>query len=442
MQQIKDKYYDEINLREIIEILLSGRRLIAMITAICLLVSGILSFFILEPSYEAKTILMASFATERLNTLRNNTEDKAGILDLLAVDPIMTIQTYKEQIRNTHLLQQVIDELQLGKYDINVDDLIEMIGLTTIPDTNLISVSVTNKDPKLATNIANTLTKKFTGFITEISRQQASKSSQFITGQLEVEKRKLDEATLELKEFVSQPKGVEELKEEFKSKVLMLTDYKTKLIEKEIELSKVKAGLAVAEKELINTPQVIVTKKSVGKDPLLNQILAETKGISTGNAAQLTMESEEVNQGYIALKSRISEFKIRTSEISSELYMTRIKIDITQKELENIQRELADKEHNQTLIQGKVDLSQEIYDAFLNKYEEIRIAESTEIGDSTITIISEAVIPELPTGPNKILNIAIAGVLGIMIGGFVVIFREYWQMSGKRVAGKEMTNTL
>ena len=432
MQQMNENY-NEISLREIIEVLLKGWRLIAIITAVCLLFSGIFSFFILEPTYEAKTILMASDTASSLTNLQSNKEDIAGVLDLLATYPIMTLQTYKEQIKNPQLLQQIIDELKLDNYGINSENLIEMIDLKTIPDTNLIAISVTHKDPKLAANIANTLTNKFTAFITDMSRQQASKTSQFLTGQMEVEKKKLDEATLEQKEFLSQPRGADELRQEFDSKLLMLTTFKTQLVEKEVELNKVKAGLTMSEQELKNTPQLIVTKKSVGQDPLLNQILAETNGTSIKDTAQIIMKSEEVNEGYIELRTKVSEYRIDVSELAGEMSMIRTKIDTTQKELENIQSDLADKEHNQELIQRNVDLSQGTYDAFLNKYEETRITESTEIGDSTINVISQAVVPDQPIGPRKMFNLAMAGVLGIMIGVSVSYFKYYWQTSEKQL---------
>jgi len=417
MQQMNENY-TEINLREIIEVLLKGWRLIAIITAISLMFSGIFSFFIQEPVYEAKTILMASLATDKLTTLQSDKEDLADILDTISAYPTMTIQTYKEQIKSSKILQQVIDDMELGKYEINRSKLREMVAL---------------EDPKLAADIANTLAKEFTESITDMTRQQASKSSQFLQGQLEVEKKNLDESRLELKEFLSQPRGTNELRQEFDSKLLMLTTFKTQLVEKEVELNKVKAGLIVSEQELKNTPQVIVTKKSVGQDPLFNQIVAETSDTSMKDVAQITMKSEEINEGYINLKTKVSDYKIAASELSGEIAMINTKINTTQIELENMQLELADKEYNQALLQRKVQLSQGTYDTFLNKYEEIRIAESTEIGDSTINIISQAAIPELPKGSGRLLNLAIAGVLGIMMSVFIVFFKEYWVSSGKQI---------
>ncbi|MGF7057739.1 GumC family protein [Brassicibacter mesophilus] len=430
-QPVNQQYYDydEISLRELIETLINGWKLIAVITAISLLVSGVFSFFIMDPTYEAKSILMASFATDKLTSMQQNGESIEGMLDSISAYPIMTIQTYKEQIKNPKILQQVIDELKLGEKGITRNGLRNIIQLETIKDTNLIEVKVTHSDPKLASDIANTVAKKFTAFITELSRQQASKSSQFLKGQLEVEKKKLDDASLELKKQLEQPRGANELREEFNSKLQLLTGYKTQLVEKEVELNKLKAGLEAAEAELKNTPQILVTYKSVAEDPLLGQIVSEKNDSSATETAKLTMKNEEVNETYLTLTSKVSEYKIGVSEASKELEMIRSKIDLTQKELETIQSDLVEKEHQLALVQRKVDLATETYNAFLNKYEETRIAESTEIGDSTINLVSQAPIPEVPVGPRKMLNLAIAGVLGAMVGVFIAFFRAYWQKS-------------
>ena len=48
---------EEISLRELIEVLLKRKWLIVSITLAALLVSGIVSFFILSPVYEAREVL-------------------------------------------------------------------------------------------------------------------------------------------------------------------------------------------------------------------------------------------------------------------------------------------------------------------------------------------------------------------------------------------------
>ncbi|KPU27372.1 hypothetical protein TR13x_04640 [Caloranaerobacter sp. TR13] len=428
-------YYDEISLREIIEVLLKGWKLIAIITIISVLTSGIFSFFIIDPTYEARTTLMASFATERLVNQKIS-DDIQGILDTISSYPIMTIQTYKEQIKNPEILKQTIDELGLDKEEFTLNVLKEMIELETIKDTNLIAVKVKYTDPELAAKIANTVAQKFTSFISNMAKQQASKSSQFIQSQLEVEKKKLDDALLELEQFLSQPRGVDELKAEVSSKLNLLTSYKTQLVQKEVALNKLEAALEAAEKELKATPKVLITKKSISEDPILSQLVTDTANLETKDVLSLTMENEQINSNYLSLNNKVSNYRISIAETSKEIEDIKNKIELTKKELENIQVELAEKEHQESLIQRKVNLAQSTYDAFLKKYEETRIAESSEIGDSSILIVSKAVIPETPVSPKKMLNLAIAGVLGIMVGVFVVFFKEYWESSAEEATNK------
>lgn len=56
---------------------------------------------------------------------------------------------------------------------------------------------------------------------------------------------------------------------------------------------------------------------------------------------------------------------------------------------------------------------------------EIQIAKSIDLGDTTITVISEASIPGSPIRPNKKLNIAIAAVLGLMTFTLLAFVLEY-----------------
>lgn len=430
-QEIRQQYdYEEISLRELIETLIKGWKLIAIITAICVLVAGVYSFYIVEPTYEAKSVLMASLATDKLASVNKNGESVEAILNTISTYPVLTIQTYKEQIKSPKILQQVIEDLNLTEKEITRVGLRDMIALEAIKDTNLIEIKVSSGDPELAANIANAMADRFTEFVTDLSKQQASKSSKFLRTQIESEKAKLDEASLELKKVMAQPRGVDELASEQEAKLMLLSEYKVGVVEKEVELSKLKAGLAAAEEELKKTPQILVTNKSVSEDQLLGRIVSENNNVSAAESAGITMKNEEININYLELSTKVAEYKIEISGITKELEQMKSKIDQTQEEIERIQSELAEKRHQLNLVQRNVDIAQGTYDAFLKKYEEIRVAETTEVGESTINIVSPALVPIRPVGPRKMLNIAIAGVLGIMVGVFIAFFKEYWRKSG------------
>jgi len=418
---------EEISLRELIEVLLRRKKLIIIITILAVLITGLVNSIILDPLYEAKTILMASGMSTK--TQPQTEQGIEELLDNMSQYPQMSIETYKEQIKNPQILDQTIEELNLDEQDIDRADLSDMITLSTIKDTNLITISVKYNDKVLAANIANTVAKKFTAHVSEIAKTQADKSSNYIKTQLEVEKKNLDEALLEYKNYLSQPKGLIELQKEVGSKTDWITQYKTDLLNTEIEERKIAASLEAANKELQKTSEKIVLMKSIADDSLLTQYAADQNNKTIEDILNINLESEEINQVYMDLKNQVNSYGIMLSEIKAKKQALTEAIEATGNELETLQADLAEKQHQENIIKQKVDFARSTYEAFLKKYEEIRILKSSDIGEASIIIVSPAVEPLTPVAPRKLLNIAIAAVLGLMLGVFIAFFIEYWKTS-------------
>lgn len=418
---------EEISLRELIQILINQKKLIAVITIVSIIFSVVFSFFIMSPVYEGKAILMASGINNRQQVIQQP-EGVERFLDTLSQYQYsqMSIETYKEQINNPQILQQTIDELKLEERNITRRDLKEMINLGTIKDTNLITITIEYSDKILARDIANTIAKKFTDFVSEKAKEQATKSSNYIKQQMDVEKKNLDQVLLEYKDYLSQPRGLNELQKELDSKLELITQYKTDLMNTNIEEQKIRASLSAAEGQLNSTPQKITVNRSLLDEPYVAQALKDSTGKDSKELFGVRVEAEEVNAAYTALKNIVSNLNVELANIIAQKSNLQKEISTLQKELETLQGDLAVRQHQDMIIQEKVKFTQETYNAFLEKYEETRIASSSAIGDSTIIIVSPAVEPLKPIAPNKKLNVAIAGVLGLMLGVFVAFFKEYW----------------
>lgn len=432
MQQNQTQY-DEISLRELIETILKQKKLIISITTIFVLIAAIVSVFIMQPVYEAETVLMASQIVDRVRSSERQ-EGIEGILDTISDYPQMTIETYKQQIKSSIILEETIKELKLDDQGITRIGLANAIELATIKDTNLITIKVKNTDRALATQIANTLSRKFINFISDKMQEQASKSSSFIEQQLEIEKKKLDDALLEHKNFLALPRGVNELSKEIASKLTLLTDFKTELTEESVNKQQIRAKLSQAEEELKKTSDKVILSKSLSDEPYMTQIVNENINGESRDLFKVSIEVEEKNNNYYSLQSIISNLKISLAESTAIQQNLKAQIENEQRQLDSLQVELAEKQHEQKLILRRLNLAQSTYDAFTKKFEESRIAQSSTIGDSSIIIISPAVEPTNPVAPNKKLNVAIAGVLGIMLGMFIAFFREYWKNSGSEKA--------
>ncbi|MCD5407296.1 MAG: hypothetical protein LRZ99_06360, partial [Desulfotomaculum sp.] len=98
-------------------------------------------------------------------------------------------------------------------------------------------------------------------------------------------------------------------------------------------------------------------------------------------------------------------------------------------QLEKRQVELAGKQIENAKLSAKVALLRNNYHSFVNKHEESRIAKSLKMGETNIILLAPACEPVVPVGPRKMLNVAIAGVLGVMVSVFLVFFLEFWRKS-------------
>jgi len=202
---------EELGLRESIEVLLKRKKMIISITLFTVLTSAIISFFILEPVYETRMVLMASNFSDRLQPSQLKGEGIDNILSNLSQYPSMTMETYKEQVKAPRVMRETIAELGLeDQYDI--ESLAKAITLETIQDTNLLNIKMRAEDPELAAKIVNTVGQKFVAFVSDKAKEQATTTSQYIGTQIDVEKEKL-QYRKDLEEARKLSSSVKEIKE-------------------------------------------------------------------------------------------------------------------------------------------------------------------------------------------------------------------------------------
>ncbi len=180
---------EEISLKELIQIILKGKLVIAIFTAFCVLIAGIVSFFVISPQYEALTMLMISPVTvsdeETLNINSIN-----GLVSSMSQYPKMTLDTYKEQIKAYSVLEYVRNKAGLG--ELSLKSLENKIDVKSVENTNIITITATDNDPQKAAQLANITAQKFSQFVTETNQKQAKKSAEFIKLEQDKEKGNMD----------------------------------------------------------------------------------------------------------------------------------------------------------------------------------------------------------------------------------------------------------
>lgn len=149
---------ETIDLREYFAIIKKRFWIIALITIVAMVVSGVISFFMLSPVYESKSTLIVN--TEKNEETQMITGDQFSVSQKLAV-------TYGEIIKSRAVLESVISNLKL---DSEYEDLVEKITVSPVKDTQIISISVQDTNPKKARDIANEIPKVFEKEVKRITK--------------------------------------------------------------------------------------------------------------------------------------------------------------------------------------------------------------------------------------------------------------------------------
>ena len=203
----------EISLREIIEVLLKFKWLIALVTASAVLAASIAVLWVIEPKYQAEAKLIVS---DFKPSTKVNTGDLVGGLPIY---PDFTIDSYREQLKNPEVINKVLTELKLRELGYSASSLAGAVSVEAIKGTNLIKIKVTDRSPELAAQIANALAVSFTEFVTTLTQEQASKTLDLLEEGLLTQDSSLNQAQLAYTSFLKQPGGVAELESEMASKI-------------------------------------------------------------------------------------------------------------------------------------------------------------------------------------------------------------------------------
>ena len=418
MDNCKPITSDEISLREIIETILRGKIIIAIITIQAIILSGLLSFFVLPEIYESRVVVMANPIDLDKVSKSTNSND---LIEYLTSLPTMTLQTYMEQIQAAEVLNSTIIALDLRESDnkyINAASLRDMINVRNVSGTNLIEIIVSHRDPEMAARIANTISDSFIDYVTSNTRFLGQRAVEMISEQLANEEQNLSDKSQALAEFWKNNKNIDVLREDVNSLKSKLVQTRSTLLNLAGAIETYQTSLAVIESQIRSNPALNIDDFTFSID--LNDA-------SDVQPIEINLGSDNLSEALLRIE--ISRLQTRLIAAVSEQAVLATKVAEYESSLTALQIELTDSEYKYNALDREMFLAQQSYDAYQQKYKEAMLTVASDIGASSVIVTSAGTIPVSPVAPNKMMNIAIAAVLGLMLGIFIVLFRDYWQKS-------------
>ena len=150
----ENEEYDEIDIREIFQILKKYLLPIIVVPILFAIVGAVVSLYFMNPVYEASTTIIVR-------------QDKAIDEEISKTDVDLSkslIYTYAEMAKSNTVLENTSKRLSIESLNVN------SITVSPVKDTQILQVSVQNKDPQLTNNISNTFIEEFTSEIIRITK--------------------------------------------------------------------------------------------------------------------------------------------------------------------------------------------------------------------------------------------------------------------------------
>ena len=144
---------EEIDLKELFEMFWHKKVQIILIVLIFMVIGVIYSVGFVTPMYSSSTTLVLAGTASSTEEQSQNTITTAD----LSINSQL-VSTYSELVKSNNILGQVISNLGIN---VDVEDLRKNVQVTSVEDTELIEITVSNENAEYAARIANEIASVF-----------------------------------------------------------------------------------------------------------------------------------------------------------------------------------------------------------------------------------------------------------------------------------------
>jgi succinoglycan biosynthesis transport protein ExoP len=319
------------------------------------------------------------------------------------------------------------------------------LSVNPVRNTQIVKVGFEDRDPKLATLIANAAGEAFIAGDLSSKLAQAQQASQGLSGRLDGLKEQLTQAEQRLQTFLE----AEHLTDLDDGVYTLATKEVVSLTEKLVEVRQQRAEAANLYRQVASISNLadahVESIPDVGDDAVLNDLkhkLLEVQtqysefskqfGVSHPKMQSLTAQNasltEAIQQHVAALKARLkNQYEIvAANEQALESAIRDNKDDI-----QNISRKQAQLKE----LKRDVTSSQQLYDLFLTRMKEMH--ETGELQTANAHFIDRADVPQRPVKPKKAQLVVLAFLGGLFFSVLGALLLENLDTSIKSPEGLE-----
>ena len=357
---------DVINLLDYLEVIAKRWRMIVMVTAAAAVISVAYSLtlpniysstaLILPPQQDSGMMGMMSALTGGMASLAGDLLGKGTPADLYV--GILNSRAVKDTIIDRFKLMEVYEQ----KYRLDTyKSLDAKVDIAAGKKDGIISITVEDKNPKLATDLANAYVEELGNLSVKLNITGAGQNKGYLEERLAKTKVDLTRAEEALKSFQSTNKAID-VPEQAKAAILGVAQLKAQLAVQEVQL----AGL---RSRFTDTTQDVIDMKAAVSN--LRAQIAQVEGKGRGSSIPSVGSVPELGQEYVRL---MREFKVQEA----------------------------------------------IFELLTKQYEMVKLTEAKDV--STMQIIQKATVPDKKSKPKRsmiVLATTFAAGFAAMLYAFI-----------------------
>lgn len=385
---------DEIDLRQLFETLLQRKWIIIGFVVVAVAAAAVYSYFIATPKYES-TVVVAPPDAE--------SSERFGF----------GVASYGEFASAGGVLENMIRD---GDLDMGVAPVKKRLHVAHDTGAGLLRVTADASTAEESAQLAGLWRRAFQAALTE-------HATVFIDERLQRAEDNVRSAEAGVFEAV-EAEAEFEREQSLSVKESRLKRWENELIAAEGQRDELTEHLIPTDAGRV----AILEELLAGASPALDAdsghvVVPEAAGSAGVSSSAVTI----LNPAYLELSQDLSRTRSRlaANELQGELLERRLS-DLPER-IDGLRAEIVGLRAEQTRLANERRLAEQLHKDVLGTYERLSLTRKELAGLTSVTIIAEPIIPTAPVSPRKMLNIALAAVLGGFIGVGSALFMHFWQ---------------
>ncbi len=187
-----------------------------------------------------------------------------------------------------------------------------------------------------------------------------------------------------------------------------------RLAESRRELRVYQAELASLEEALEVEPERFTLQRGPSAEAVW-QFLGQRPPADDAEAfADLTVEEEILNENYFTLRRQVVGARSTVASLREDVAHLEASQEETLSSLEAKQAQLVEAQAGRERLEREISVLSDTYARVGEKLQEARLARAEAA--EPIRVVESPILPTRPIGPNRRMNVAVAGVLGLFVG--------------------------